>query len=63
MQGNKEKSKREKERVDLKVTVGENLHRLSSLDGVHLDMYKDTVLPKILDLVRIGSKTFLLILK
>ena len=27
MQGNKEKMKREKERIDLKVTVGENLHR------------------------------------
>jgi len=34
--GNKEnKPKREKERIDLKVTVGENLHRLSSLDGVN----------------------------
>ena len=30
MAGNKEnKPKREKERIDLKVTVGENLHRLS----------------------------------
>jgi vacuolar protein sorting-associated protein 35 len=32
--GNKEKPKREKERIDLKVVVGENLLRLSSLEGV-----------------------------
>jgi vacuolar protein sorting-associated protein 35 len=34
--GKAEKSRREKERVDLKLTVGENLHRLSSLEGVNL---------------------------
>lgn len=45
MQGNKEKSKREKERIDLKVTVGENLHRLSSLEGVTAQVYQDYVLP------------------
>jgi len=38
--GSKEKSKREKERMDLKVLVGENLLRLSSLEGVNLDVYK-----------------------
>ena len=53
--GNKEKPRREKERLDLKVVVGENLHRLSSLDGVNMDIYKGTVLPKILDLV-VNSK-------
>jgi vacuolar protein sorting-associated protein 35 len=39
MQGNKEKSRREKERVDLKITVGENLSRLSKLHGVNKDLY------------------------
>lgn len=39
MQGNKEKSKREKERVDLKITVGENLSRLSKLQGVNKEIY------------------------
>ena len=51
MQGNKDKPKREKERIDLKVTVGENLHRLSSLEGVTIDIYKEIVLPKLLELV------------
>lgn len=39
MQGTKDKTKREKERIDLKVVVGENLHRLSSLEGVNLEVY------------------------
>ena len=51
MQSGKEKTKRERERVDLKVTVGENLHRLSSLEGVNLEIYKNVVLPRLLDLV------------
>ena len=37
--GSKEKPKREKERIDLKLTVGENIHRLSSLEGVNLTEY------------------------
>jgi vacuolar protein sorting-associated protein 35 len=53
MQGSKDKPKREKERIDLKVTVGENLHRLSSLEGVTLEVYQEHVLPKLLDLVLI----------
>lgn len=51
MQGSKESSKREKERIELKVTVGENLHRLSGLEGVTSYIYKDNVLPKLLDLI------------
>lgn len=39
MGGTKEKSRREKERIDLKLTVGENVHRLSSLDGVNMEVY------------------------
>ncbi len=52
MQSTKEKTKREKERIDLKVTVGENLHRLSSLEGVNVEIYKNVVLPKLIDLVK-----------
>lgn len=47
----KDKPKREKERIDLKLTVGENLHRLSSLEGVNLEIYKSTVLPKLIEIV------------
>lgn len=53
MQSTKEKTKRERERIDLKVTVGENLHRLSSLEGVNLEIYKNVVLPKLIELVYI----------
>jgi len=56
--GKSEKSKREKERVDLKVLVGENITRLSSLDGVNLEVYKATVLPKLIELI-VGSKDFI----
>lgn len=47
MQGSKEKSRRERERLDLKVTIGENITRLSNLEGVSLETYKSKVLPKI----------------
>ncbi|EGR30479.1 vacuolar sorting protein, putative [Ichthyophthirius multifiliis] len=47
----KGKPKREQERIDLKLTVGENLHRLSSLEGVNLELYKSTVLPKLIEIV------------
>ena len=53
--GKSEKTKREKERIDLKVTVGENITRLSQLDGVNMEVYKATVLPKLIELV-INSK-------
>ena len=49
--GIKDKTKREKERNDLRVTVGENIVRLSSLEGVTLDMYLNNVLPKSLEVV------------
>jgi len=61
MQSGKEKTKRERERVDLKVTVGENLHRLSSLEGVNLEIYKNVVLPRLLDLVNIIILFFFMI--
>mmetsp|Transcript_8705 Transcript_8705/g.8722 ORF Transcript_8705/g.8722 Transcript_8705/m.8722 type:complete len:770 (+) Transcript_8705:10-2319(+) len=47
----KDKTKREKERNDLRVTVGENINRLSSLQGVNIDVYQELVLPKILEIV------------
>ena len=46
----KDKVRREKERNELRVTVGENLSRLANLQGITLDLYK-TVLPKILEIV------------
>ncbi|CAL9756467.1 unnamed protein product [Musa acuminata subsp. burmannicoides] len=46
-----EKAKRGKERSELRDLVGKNLHVLSQLEGVDLDMYKETVLPRILEQV------------
>lgn len=57
MQGSKEKTKRERERMDLKVTIGENVTRLSNLEGVSLDTYKTKVLPKIMDIVVTSKDT------
>ena len=53
----KDKVKREKERSDLRVTVGENIIRLSNLEGVTLEIYKSTVLPKILETVTTAKDT------
>ncbi|KAK9150804.1 hypothetical protein Syun_009113 [Stephania yunnanensis] len=39
----REKEKREKERSELRDLVGKNLHVLSQIEGINLDMYKDTV--------------------
>mmetsp|Transcript_3112 Transcript_3112/g.1825 ORF Transcript_3112/g.1825 Transcript_3112/m.1825 type:complete len:123 (-) Transcript_3112:575-943(-) len=47
----RDRTKREKERNDLRVTVGENLVRLSNLEGLTLEKYKSVVLAKILDVV------------
>uniref|UniRef100_A0A1D1YWX6 Vacuolar protein sorting-associated protein 35 n=1 Tax=Anthurium amnicola TaxID=1678845 RepID=A0A1D1YWX6_9ARAE len=47
----REKEKREKERSELRDLVGKNLHVLSQLECVDLVMYKDTVLPRILEQV------------
>lgn len=45
----REKDRRERERHDLRVLVGANLVRLSQLDGMTMDFYAETALPKILD--------------
>eukprot|EP00252_Welwitschia_mirabilis_P021056 TRINITY_DN5290_c0_g1_i1.p1 TRINITY_DN5290_c0_g1~~TRINITY_DN5290_c0_g1_i1.p1 ORF type:complete len:617 (+),score=128.82 TRINITY_DN5290_c0_g1_i1:59-1909(+) len=47
----REKEKREKERSELRDLVGKNLHVLSQLEGVDLEMYKDVVLPRVLEQV------------
>jgi vacuolar protein sorting-associated protein 35 len=54
-QGGKEKKKREKERLDLRILVGSNLVRLSQLEGLDVMNYKTNVLPKILEEV-VGCK-------
>jgi vacuolar protein sorting-associated protein 35 len=45
------RERREKERLDLRILVGMNLVRLSNLEGVDAEMYKSTVLPRILEQV------------
>ncbi|XP_004287790.1 PREDICTED: vacuolar protein sorting-associated protein 35A [Fragaria vesca subsp. vesca] len=45
----REKEKREKERSELRDLVGKNLHVLSQIEGVDLDLYKETVLPRVLE--------------
>ncbi|CAN8254750.1 unnamed protein product [Cochlearia groenlandica] len=47
----RDKEKREKERNELRDLVGKNLHVLSQLEGVDLGIYRDTVLPRILEQV------------
>lgn len=47
----KDKSKREKERNDLRVTVGENIVRLSSLQGINIELYQNNVLPKVIEVI------------
>jgi vacuolar protein sorting-associated protein 35 len=45
----REKDKRESERTELKLLVGKNIARLSQLEGVDLDAYKQLVLPKLVE--------------
>lgn len=45
----KDKSRRETERRNLRQLVGINLVRLSNLNGVDLQMYKELVLPRVLE--------------
>jgi vacuolar protein sorting-associated protein 35 len=47
--GNKNKKKRESERHDVRVLVGLNLVTLSQLEGLTVEMYREIVLPRILD--------------
>ncbi|XVE69703.1 hypothetical protein DITRI_Ditri10aG0012100 [Diplodiscus trichospermus] len=45
------REKWEKERSQLRDLVGKNLHVLSQIEGVDLGMYKETVLPRVLEQV------------
>ncbi|KAL9395494.1 hypothetical protein Peur_009747 [Populus x canadensis] len=45
------KGKLEKERSELRDLVGKNLHVLSQIEGVDLEIYRDTVLPRVLEQV------------
>ncbi|XP_057973028.1 vacuolar protein sorting-associated protein 35B-like [Malania oleifera] len=47
----RDKEKREKERSELRDLVGKNLHVLSQIEGVDLEIYRDTVLPRVLEQV------------
>ncbi|KLO17589.1 vacuolar protein sorting-associated protein 35 [Schizopora paradoxa] len=47
----REREKRELERRELRILVGTNLVRLSSLDGVDLEMYQRIILPSIMEQV------------
>ena len=42
---------KEKERSELRILVGENIVRLSSLDGLNLEMYQNEILPKIIKIL------------
>lgn len=50
--GGRDKAKRQKEKNDLKMLIGENVMRLSSLEGVNIKIYKHVVLPKLLELIQ-----------
>lgn len=47
----RDRQKRENERRKLEQLVGKNLHHISNLNGLTLNMYKDEVLPRILEQV------------
>ena len=51
MFSNRDREKKEKERMELRILVGTNLVRLSQLENVEVDTYKRIVLPGILEQV------------
>ena len=46
-----EKMKREKERDELKVLIGESMNKLSSLENLNLELYEQNVLPKLINII------------
>ena len=46
-----EKIMRDKERIELKIIVGESINRLSSLEGLTIDIYEKDVLPKLVQII------------
>merc|ERR1719189_271178 len=47
----RDREKKERERMELRILVGTNLVRLSQLDNIDMAMYKSTVLPGVLEQV------------
>ena len=47
----KDKETKEKQRSSLRVTVGENISRLSQLNGIDEKIYSGVVLPKLLETI------------
>jgi len=47
----RDRERREKERMELRILVGTNLVRLSQLESVNMDVYKKSVLPGLLEQV------------
>ena len=50
-----ERMKREKERDELKILIGESMNKLSSLENLNLELYEQTILPKLVNII-ISSK-------
>ena len=46
-----EKYKREKERDELKILIGESMNKLSSLESLNLELYEQLVLPKLINII------------
>ena len=46
-----EKVKRDKEREELKVLIGESMTKLSSLENLNMEIYEEIVLPKLLNII------------
>ena len=46
-----EKMLRERERQDLRILIGENINRLSSLEGLSIELYRDKILPKLIEII------------
>merc|ERR1712029_820613 len=47
----RDREKKERERMELRILVGTNLVRLSQLENINVDIYKTTVLPGVLEQV------------
>lgn len=57
LSGHKDREIREVERNELRVTVGENIIRLSNLNGINFELYQQSVLPRILEIILICKDT------
>jgi vacuolar protein sorting-associated protein 35 len=51
----KDKKRRKQERGDLKITVGENIVRLASIQGLTVEAYKEKLLPTLLEHVSLSN--------